>query len=480
MTDDMEERLRAALRDHAGVPVAAGDPVVAVQDRMRRRSRRRGIAVGSTAALCVAGIAIAATALAGNDTSSRPIGPAVSSISPSVQSSPSLAPSPGGPVTSAEATAPVVSLPATPATPVATTTLPPNVSSLTLPGGYRFGALTTGSGPLLVTATIPLPSNDITPMCAVASIGGDPPAVDGIATSNCDDPVTAGKQVTMVVTEKTDTKSASGLSGTIAISHRNTKTPGYTVGPVIMKYTPVSDTAPVTAYGGGSLWIYDVDTNNGPEAIQISATTGQVQDVVRTPQLYRPIMAANGDGLWFGNSIEGGDPTAGGVFHVAPGSHAVSTVVASSSNAVDWLVADSGHVWAGIRPATATGILSLWRFDGPKGTVAFHTPEPTLQAGLNFVVGNEQDGLWLTTSDPPQGAYPTATENQHLDVVKLDADTGKPTVEAQLPPLDTIDAGSQAGQGQAAVFANDYFLLQSPSVGGYTGFTQLLRVTPLP
>jgi len=165
---------------------------------------------------------------------------------------------------------------------------------------------------------------------------------------------------------------------------------------------------------------------------------------------------------------------------VAPGSHAVSTVVASSSNAVDWLVADSGHVWAGIRPATATGILSLWRFDGPKGTVAFHTPEPTLQAGLNFVVGNEQDGLWLTTSDPPQGAYPTATENQHLDVVKLDADTGKPTVEAQLPPLDTIDAGSQAGQGQAAVFANDYFLLQSPSVGGYTGFTQLLRVTPLP
>ena len=53
-------------------------------------------------------------------------------------------------------------------------------------------------------------------------------------------------------------------------------------------------------------------------------------------------------------------------------------------------------------------------------------------------------------------------------------------MEAQLPPLDTIDAGSQAGQGQAAVFANDYFLLQPPSVGGYTGFTQLLRVTPLP
>jgi len=48
-----------------------------------------------------------------------------------------------------------------------------------------------------------------------------------------------------------------------------------------------------------------------------------------------------------------------------------------------------------------------------------------------------------------------------------------------LPPLDQLAAESQTLEGQAAFFGGSYFLLQSPSVGGYTGFTQLLRVTPL-
>ena len=246
-----------------------------------------------------------------------------------------------------------------------------------------------------------------------------------------------------------------------------------------MRISEASDTNPVVAYGGGSLWVYDVDTSNGPEAIQVSATTGQVEDVARTPQLYRPIMAANSDGLWLGNSIQG-SPTAGTVFHVALASHLVTTVLPSPNDAVDWMVADNGHVWTGIRPSSVSGVLSMWRFDGPKATVAVRTTEPSLQAGPNFVVGDEQDGLWLTTSDPPIGDYPAPTDNQHLDVVKLDPNTGKPTVEAVLPPLDQLDAESQTAPEQAAFSQGSYFLLQSPSVGGYTGFTQLLRVSPLP
>ncbi|HZV26788.1 MAG TPA: hypothetical protein VFG00_10900 [Acidothermaceae bacterium] len=479
MTDDMEERLREVLRERAGVPVAAGDPVVAVQDRMGHRTRWHGIAVASTAALCLAAIAIAATAFAGNETSSRPIGPAVNSSNPPARPSSSPSPSPARPVTSAEATAPVISPPASPATPVATTTLPPNVSSLTLPGGYQVGGLTADAGQLVATATIALSSKGTTPLCAAISINGDPPAVDGTIVSDCDDPATTGEPVTMVVTEKPDPKSDSGVSGTIAISHRNPVNSGFTVGPVIMTYTAASDTRPVAVYGGGSLWIYDLDTTNGPEAIQVAATSGQVEDVVRTPALSRPIIAANSDGLWLGNSIEG-SIVAGTVFHVASGSHVVTTVVSTPNDAVDWLVADDGHVWAAIRPATPSGALSVWRFDGPNAAVAFRTPEPSLQEGPNFVVGNEQDGLWLTTSDPPIGAYPSPTDNQHLDVVRLDADNGKPTVEAALPPLHTLDAQSQTASGQAALFADRYFLLQSPSVGGYTGFTHLLSVSPLP
>jgi hypothetical protein len=357
--------------------------------------------------------------------------------------------------------------------------LPPNVSSLTLRSGYDFGALSTDSGQLLVTGSVPVPSTQLPQQCAAVSISGNPPAVHAVSMSDCDDPATAGEQVTMVVTEKTDARSASGVSGTIAISHRNSATNGFTIGPVVMKYTSESDTRPVAAYGGDSLWIYDLDTNNGPEAIQVSATSGQLEDVVRTPAFSRPIIAANSDGLWLGNSIEGG-LLAGTVFHVASGSHVVTTVVSSPNDAVDWMVADQGHVWAGIRPSSVSGVLSMWRFDGPKATVAVRTPEPSLQAGPNFVVGDEQDGLWLTTSDPPIGDYPAPTDNQHLDVVKLDPNTGKPTVEATLPPLDLLDAELQTAPEQAAFSQGSYFLLQSPSVGGYTGFTQLLRVSPLP
>jgi hypothetical protein len=267
----------------------------------------------------------------------------------------------------------------------------------------------------------------------------------------------------------------------IAITVTDPKTGTPKTGPVIMRISEASDTNPVEAYGGGSMWVYDVDTSNGPEAIQVSAISGQIQDVVRTPELYRPIMVANADGLWLGDSIQG-SPVAGTLFHVAPGSHMVTTVVPSRNDAVDWMVADAGHVWAAIRPNNSA-LLTLWRFDGPRATVAIRTPEPSLEAGTNFVVGDQQNGLWLTTPDPPFGDTSAPTDNQHLDVVRLDPNTGKLTVEAQLPPLDQLAAEMQTIPGQAAFFAGNYFLLQqlqSPSESGYSRFTQLLKVTPLP
>ena len=302
-------------------------------------------------------------------------------------------------------------------------------------------------------------------------------SLGAVTRGSCDDPELSGERVAIDVINPDGGSVA--FTTSIAITVTDPKTGTRRTGPVVMRISEASDTYPVVAYGGGSLWVYDVDTSNGPEAIQVSATTGQVEDVVRTPEMYRPIMAANGDGLWLGNSIEG-SAVAGTVFHVAPASHVVTIVVPSPNDAVDWMVADTGHVWASIRPSNAPGLSNVWRFDGSKATVAFRTPEPSLEQGPNFVVGDEQDGLWLTTPDPPLGDRPAPTDNQHLDVVKLDPNTGKPTVEAVLPPLAQLDAELQTASRQSAFSQGSYFLLQSPSVGGYTGFTQLLRVTPLP
>ena len=490
MTDDMEERLRAVLHERAGLGTVAGDPVESVRDRMRRRARRRGIAVASTAAACVAGIAIAATAFAGNDTSSRPIGPAVSSSAPptrpafcganhaikiACESAPASAPA-SAPLASPAPSSPsssVASAAVAPSSSPATATLPPNVSARVLPGPYTFADLSTDSGSLLLTGNA---STDPNAPCVRAPIDASTLTVGAIASGSCDDPASSGDRVSFVVNNPDGGSTA--FTSSIAITVTDPKTGVTTTGPIVMRFSEASDTRPVAAYGGGSLWIYDVLTNNGSQAIQVSATSGKVEDVVRTPQFYRPVLAANSDGLWLGNSIEG-SPVAGTVFHVAPGSHTVTTVVSNPNDAVDWMVADSGHLWAGIRPA-GSSLLNLWRFDGPTAKVAVDLPEPSLKVGFNYVVGNEQDGIWLTTPDPPFGATAAPTDNQHLDVVRLDPNTGKPTVEAQLPPLDQLAAELQTAAGQAAFFGGSYFLLQSPSVGGYTGFTQLVRVTPLP
>jgi hypothetical protein len=482
----MEDRLRDVLRQRAEVPIAAGDAVASVRDRMRQRSRRRGITVASSAALCVAGIAIAATALAGNNTTSRPVGPAVSSSSPATPAptaapttaAPTAAPPPS-PAATSQAASPapssIASAVVAPTSSPPSPTLPPNVSVLALPSTYTFFGLTTDSGPLLLNGAVT--STNPNAPCIRTPVDANALTLGAVTTGSCDDPELSGEQVAIDVINPDGGSLAFTTSIAITVTDPKTGTPK--TGPVIMRISEASDTSPVVAYGGDSLWVYDVDTSNGPEAIRVSATTGQVEDVAQTPQLYRPIIAANGDGLWLGNSIEG-SPTPGTVFHVAPTSHVFTTVVPSPNDAVDWMVADSDHVWAAIRPNSST-LLTLWRFDGPTARVAFRTPEPTLEAGTNFVVGDEQDGLWLTAPDPPFGDTPAPTDNQHLDVVRLDPNTGKPTVEAQLPPLDQLAAEMQTIAGQAAFFAGNYFLLQalqSPSESGYTAFTQLLRVTP--
>jgi hypothetical protein len=481
--DDMEEQLRAMLRARAGVPTVSGDAVAAVQHRMRRRAVRRGVTAATTAAVCVAGIGIGATAFAGNDNASRPAGPAVSSSSLAPTSSAGPLQSPSLQTTSVTPTSAPPSAPASEAVaPSPAPTLPPNVSTLSLPADDTFYGLSTGSGQLLVTGTVT--SSQDAP-CVSAPVDPTALTLGVLTTGSCDDPASSGDRVygssgdrVYFVVNNPDGGSTAFTSSVVIVT-TDPRTGKSTTGPTVMRFSEASDTRPVAAYGGGWLWVYDVDTSNGPEVLQVSATSGQVEGVVRTPELYRPVLAANSDGLWMGNSITGVQ-LSGAVFHVAPGSHAVTTVLSSTADndVVDWIVADTGHVWAGIRPA-GSSLLNLWRFDGATGKVALDGPEPTIQAGPNFVVGSEQDGLWLTTPDPAFGATASPTDNQHLDVVRLDPDTGKPTVEAQLPPLDIVAAESGTTPDTAAVFSGKYFLLQSPSVGGYTGPTQLLRVTPL-
>jgi hypothetical protein len=79
-----------------------------------------------------------------------------------------------------------------------------------------------------------------------------------------------------------------------------------TYGPVVMRYQDGSDTRPVSTYGPGSLWLYDVDTEHGSELLRFSSLTGRLEQTVPMPKLYRPVITADDDGLywaWSGRAV---------------------------------------------------------------------------------------------------------------------------------------------------------------------------------
>jgi hypothetical protein len=252
-----------------------------------------------------------------------------------------------------------------------------------------------------------------------------------------------------------------------------------------MVYSHSSTSNDDTAQGGGWLWIYDVDTTKGPELLQISASSGEVVDTVTTPQIFRPIMVANDDGLWLGPSISGGGPAA--LYYVASRSHTATVVVPGMiANAATkrgptalslcWLVGDAHTIWSGIGPTCDQQTMRRYNNASaqPVYAVADHGYDP------NSVVGDETHGLWTMQWVPPLGTtIPTATPRPQV-IVRLDPNTGSETVVARVPAIIVPqDGDSSLGllDGQAAYLDGSLYLLEPPFLqGGYNGYTILRRV----
>jgi hypothetical protein len=73
-----------------------------------------------------------------------------------------------------------------------------------------------------------------------------------------------------------------------------------TVSAPIFVYSDVSDEQPLYVIWGDSLWVYDVATTRGPELLRLSNSTHRVLQRVPLPGFVRPTIAADNEGLWFG------------------------------------------------------------------------------------------------------------------------------------------------------------------------------------
>jgi hypothetical protein len=357
-----------------------------------------------------------------------------------------------------------------PILPVTRTTTPipaAGVTSVSLPTSSWFNQISVSDERLLLTGEIASTgSNSV--VCVAATFDPQTLQLGGTTKGSCNDPAIFGETIAAVNNNLPNSNNAS-----ISIARVDPRTGRVSVGPVIMTYAALSDTRPVMAYGRGSLWIYDVDTTNGPELVQVATSSGRVEDTIAMPQLYRPILAANDDGLWIGNSIEG-SPAPNVLYHVSPGSSRATGVVSAGPLHTFWLVGSGDSIWAGIGPSFAQQ--SIWRFDGSDPDPVFRVSDDGYDPTV--VVGDEADGLWTVVPYPPIGVTRT-TGPYPEDVVSIDPNSGRETVVTVLPRvvLPSDDAGLTTGQ--SAFFLGSLFVLEPPfEARGYLGYSKLIRVTP--
>ena len=265
---------------------------------------------------------------------------------------------------------------------------------------------------------------------------------------------------------------------TVRIAHLTAAPPGYRVGPGLMRSPQISTAYPVWAYGDGYLWLYDGTTRPGSELLRISLTSGAVLARVSMPDLPRPILAADNDGLWVAPAVNGGGHA---VYHVAPGATTATLVLKRSGpQYVAWMVAAGHDLWLDVASGGKTQ--TLLRLHGASATPTLHVTlrtstldnEVQTQGGGATVVGDATDGLW--TAVPPR-------QGNTQRIVKVNPTTGTLTSIATLTPAYAAPNAVAYGSYEAVTYDGSMFLLDPPTDAGTypyppTGFSALYRITP--
>lgn len=353
-------------------------------------------------------------------------------------------------------------------------------TALILPTRYTFNSVTTsGSNPHL-SGTVA--STKQSPQCVVAPVNPQTLKLGKIVEGSCNSPVLWGATILPVTSYL---PGSSGDRETVAITRLDARTKRVSTGPVIMTFAQSSDASPVFASGDGSLWVYDVATTNGPEVLQISEATGQVTATVSVPALSRPLLAVNDDGLWLGDSVQGGTSSSA-LWHVARGASSAVPVVGpprtqryvkagvgltTETLSVIWIVGSGHHLWAGIGPTYTQQ--TIWAFTGPSAQVEFHIPDHGFDPTV--VVGDATAGLFSVGPYPPFGEQ-IASRPRSQDVIRIDPKDGKETLVSTLRPFPVSDQGVLL-RGQLTYVDGSVFVLEPTfDAFAYPGFNELVRV----
>lgn len=288
-----------------------------------------------------------------------------------------------------------------------------------------------------------------------------------IRTGGCDDPRLYGVEVLPV----NFVDNGGHDDSTVRIARVTRR--GYTVGPVVLRYSEASDTNAEWTYGDGYLWIYEPASTRGSELLQVSATSGAVVDTIPMPMISRPLIAADADGLWLVPAVSSGwtGHPVRALYLVAPSARRPQ-IAAREVTLARWLVAEGRSVWVDVaqypKPST------LWRFDGPKARPVFHR---SLGAALDY----GEFGYGEPGYAGGAGGVWAAVPRSGQQVIRIDPNRGQAIRMATIHP----QSGYQTDELQPPLVAFHgaaYFLDPPAQAGTYpyrrAGFSALYRVTP--
>jgi hypothetical protein len=270
------------------------------------------------------------------------------------------------------------------------------IVSLTLPsGGGQWWNVAPAGHSLLVTG-----SPRTGPLCAFYVVELGTFRGRGPYQRSCDTPPVSPHPIVPVV----------------GSSRNSFDVPVMVAGKVVMHYEDASDTRPQYAWYGRSLWIYDVATSDGAEVLRFDARTGALLQRTAMPKVFRPVMVANGDGLWLDPATNGGISGVNvvPVLHVAFGA-SKPVVVHRGGRAAMWMAASAHTVW--FEQISGLSSVAIWRIDGTKVRLV------TRPRKIGFQGAYGGGRLWELTCGV----------KEHL--LRIDPNTGASTPVGQFPRI---------------------------------------------
>jgi len=452
-------RLRAVAERASAVPLMAAQDVRAMGDRRRRR-RLWGSAGLAFAIVAAAAVGIVATI--------SPIAEVkVSSSGPPPKTAARGAKPSGPPVTSGASDIRSGVAPRATTSPGNLSRLPLGVTSRLLPSHYSFDQIAVSpSGSLLLSGTSSTAGGLRSHHCVFTTVNPRTLKLSAPSTIACGAPEMSGESVGIITHYH-----SGGRSGTLATMStvRQESQPGgesnSIVDPTVMTYDVCSTCRPVTAYGGGKLWIYDNNTSHGAEVVEVSTVTGAVVATVPMPYLVGPLLAANDSGLYLGNSLEGVQGPV--LYFIASGSKVVDPLVPNPLLTACWLTASQTSAWIGM--GTAKGCLQqrVWRLNGGSGKPVYDTPITGYD--ITTVIGNEESGLWAI-----EWAANTTTSRAVPLLLRIDPATGTETINGRLPPIEVNNGSAGMLAGEGVILNGNLYLLEPPV--DRSGYARLARI----